>query len=154
MKKVIILFFVFACSTLAFGQKMSKEEMEAKIDTLSKANATLVAKNDTLSNQLVPLQAIYDTLKTHYFKVDFAAKDVKSKMAEYVKQNSTGTDSLLLVNKELKVQLDSVSNSAEARQKEKEQVIRDLEQAKSLMDQGILTEEEFMAIKKKYLPKL
>jgi cell division protein FtsB len=161
MKKIVLLIISMAFTGFAFGQKLSKEDMEAKIDTLTKANAALVATTDSLNKQIAPLVAIYDTLKASYFKTDFTAKDVTSKMEGLMAQNKSAADSLLAANTELKAQntslkaqVDTLANSAEATQKEKDQVVRDLQIAKDLLDKGILTEEEFQTIKKKYISKL
>jgi hypothetical protein len=147
MKKIVLLIISMAFTGFAFGQKLSKEDMEAKIDSLNK--------------QIAPLVAIYDTLKASYFKTDFTAKDVTSKMEGLMAQNKSAADSLLAANTELKAQntslkaqVDTLANSAEATQKEKDQVVRDLQIAKDLLDKGILTEEEFQTIKKKYISKL
>jgi len=154
MKKIILLFLGLAFASFAFGQKLNKEEMEAKIDTLTKENAALIAKNNDLGAQLAPLMAIYDSLKMNYFKTEFTAKDVTPKMEGLLHSDDGAVDSLTTENTKLKTKIEELTTGAAALQKEKEQVIRDLESAKKLLDQGILTEEEFQTIKKKYISKL
>ena len=80
MKKILVLLFTVAVTTGAFAQKMSKEDMEAKIDTLTKQNTELANQNTSLGESLLSFQSIYDTLKTNFFKVDFTAANTTSKM--------------------------------------------------------------------------
>jgi cell division protein FtsB len=154
MKRIYLLLIAVVVATTAYSQKLSKEEMEAKIDTLTKENAALLAKNNELGAQLAPLMAIYDSLKLNYFKTEFTAKDVTPKMESLLHSDDGAMDSLTTENTKLKTKIEELTTGAAALQKEKEQVIRDLESAKKLLDQGILTEEEFQTIKKKYISKL
>ena len=63
-------------------------------------------------------------------------------------------DSLVASNKILQDKYDSIVNSAADLEAEKAQIITDLRNAKALLDEGILTEEEFMTIKEPYVGKL
>jgi outer membrane murein-binding lipoprotein Lpp len=154
MKRIYLLLIAVVVATTAYSQKLSKEEMEAKIDSLTKANSALVANVDTLGKQLLALQAIYDTLKVGYIKSDFTANTISAKMDDLMNSNDGIVDSLTTENEKLKSKVEELTTGAVAVQKEKEQVIHDLEAAKRLLDQGILTEDEFQSIKKKYISKL
>ena len=154
MKKILVLLFTVAVTTGAFAQKMSKEDMEAKIDTLTKQNTELTNQNTSLGESLLSFQSIYDTLKTNFFKVDFTAANTTSKMDSLMKYNMRSLDPLVASNKILQDKYDSIVNSAADIEAEKAQIITDLRNAKALLDEGILTEEEFMTIKERYVGKL
>lgn len=154
MKKILILCIGLATVFAASGQKLSKEDMEAKIDTLTQENTALKAQSDSLTKSLMAFQSIYDTLKTNYFNADFTSATTVAKMDSLLNLNTKKLDSLVLANNSLAEQLDTLVNGQANLEAEKAQIITDLRNAKALLDEGILTQEEFNAIKQRYVGKL
>lgn len=103
MKTKIILLLML-CATAAFGQ--SKKEMEqaqknaqAKLDTLTKANAaltstnkSLVAKSDSLAKELEKYFGLYTVIKDKVVKKEFDP----AKMSAIIDSLKAGRDSLTL----------------------------------------------------------
>lgn len=125
--KAIIFFSLILCATVALGQ--SKKEMEqaqknlqAKLDTATKANQTLTASNkaltskaDSLSKALEKYYGLYKVIKDKVVKKEFDP----TRMAKIIDSLKTGRDSLVLkaaaagVTKKQAVQIDSLRKQTE-----------------------------------------
>jgi hypothetical protein len=166
MKTLIISLTIFLVCSQAFGQKKSKEEAkDAQI-------AALTQQLDSVSKQLVKYVGVYDTLRVKVIHYNFdPAKTtilidslafLRSSMSS--QQAIANVDSIAKLNKEiqmLKAVIESNNNAAGKpmvilTQKEMDQlsIINSLKQLRELADTKILTEAEFITLKKKYLDKL
>jgi len=171
MKNTIVLLMIllvsFQASTKAFGMKKEKDDpKDAKIDTLTR-------NLDSVSKELVKYHAVYDTLvkKVVHYKYDpiktaflLDSLQVGKKDSTYIKLAAVQADSIAILkkeNKSLKAFI-SLTNSDVEKSKmfmteeeiEKAKNLAILKQYKELLDNKVITEAEFIALKKKYLEKL
>jgi hypothetical protein len=98
MKNLVSL-LLFFCALTAFGQKQKEKDMQAKIDTLTKANTALTASNKTLSTKSDSLAkeldkyfGLYTVIKDKVVKKDFDPV----KMTNIIDSLRAGRDSLTL----------------------------------------------------------
>lgn len=98
MKNFVVLVLVFGTLS-AFGQKQKEKDMQAKIDTLTKANTALTASNkalstqsDSLSKELEKYFGLYTVIKDKVVKTDFDP----AKMSQIIDSLRAGRDSLSL----------------------------------------------------------
>jgi len=177
MKKPLILLIALFISFLSFGQKKNKDEAPdtTKIDSLTAINTKLSAVNDSISKELEIYYGVYVALKDDVFKADFdPAKtsvlldsifNVEDKAVvpnDSVRQSFR--TSLDLIQQELleaHAKLDSLLNPPvpketpeSAAELEKTVAIGDLKNLKALLDAGVISQTEFVTLKKKYLAKL
>jgi hypothetical protein len=178
---VIILVFVLI-SSQAFSQKKSKKEAapdpnKSQIDSLTKVTAGLTLQLDSVNNELVKYMSVYNTIKDkviHYnfdparssFLIDSlkASRDSLFSVQASKPLLTVSADSaamLLKANSVLKAKLDSVKLAWESEKAavpkediEKSNAVSSLIQLKELYDNKIITQAEFIALKKKYLNKL
>ena len=179
MKALLISLALILTATQVFGQRKSKEEPappNATVDSLTLVNKKLAAQLDSVSGELVKYVGVYNAIKEkvlHYnfdptrsaFLIDSlqALRDSTSALltkAPPVVPN----DSLVLLVKEnrlLKATVDSVKAELQRRlsalteeEIQKARAIGNLKQLKELLDAKIISETEYITLKKKYIEKL
>jgi len=177
MKILILSLGLLLASTYVTGQRKSKvDPKDAQIDSLMKNNKTLILQLDSVSKELVKYVGVYDAIKEkilHYkfdptrsaYLIDSlkASRDSTSLLA-VVPKSTTASDSLYLVLKEstlLKNRIDSImvawgkeKSAMTAEEIEKAKAVGNLKQLKELLDSKIISDAEYVALKKKYLEKL
>ena len=167
MKTLIVLLAVLMASSQVFGLGKKKEDpKDAQI-------ASLTQKLDSVSKEMARYVTMYDTLQTKVFHYNFAPErtailidSLRSlpKDSTFIKSSKSFADTIIVLKKEnasLKGII-STSNSEAAKNKifmtqeevDRAKVIEILSQLKKLVDDKILTEAEFIPLKKKYLDKL
>ena len=170
MKNLIVLLIMLMVSlqvsSQILGKKSKVDPKDAKIDTLTR-------QLDTVSKQLVIYHGVYDTLVkkvVHYnfnpAKTSFLIDSLKMKPIDstYIKLAAVRADSITVLKKEnlaLKASIALTSNDV-AKAKEfmtqeeidKAKIVGTLKQYKELMDNKVITEAEYIVLKKKYLEKL
>ncbi len=178
MKTAAAILLIVLASVQAFGQRKSKEDpKDLKIDSLTTANATLVLTIDSLSNEMVAYTGLYNAIKENVIHYNFdptrseflidslrATRDSALLKAPPTSVNTLLTDSLNLLkyeNKVLRTAVDSMKiivaeklSAANSLEIEKAKAVFNLRQLKELYDAKIITDAEFIALKKKYLEKL
>jgi hypothetical protein len=167
MKILILSLAILLATFQSFGQKKSK------VDPKDAQIATLTHQLDSVSKELVKYVAVYDTLKKkviHYnfdpARTSFLVDSLKMRPLDstYIKLSNAYSDTILVLKKENKTlkafisttNSDFEKNKAFMTQEEidKAKTINSLKQLKEMFDAKILTEAEFIALKKKYLDKL
>jgi hypothetical protein len=179
MRYTILIALLLFLGGQAFGQKKpSKAEIQAqkldsvtqvnrnytaRLDSISKVTAMLTGQLDSLNRTLSAHEVMYDAIRDKVIKHDFdparAGFLVDSLKASREKESAgltRGTqalrDSVSMLNEEnAKLKADLVA--WETRDANNEQVVRDLEQLKGLLDQKIITQAEFDQRKAKLLAK-
>lgn len=166
MKNLIVLLSIFLVLSQAYGQKKSKvDPKDAQIDTLAK-------KLDSVSKELVIFRGVYDTLVKKVVlynfnpaKTSFLIDSLKMpRDAAYIKLSTTYADSLSALRKEyqaIKASVDFTNSETEKtklfmtqEEIDKAKIVATLKQYKELVDAKVITEAEFIVLKKKYLEKL
>lgn len=174
---ILSLSFLFA-SVYVYGQRKSKvDPKDAQIDSLMKTNKSLTLQIDSVSRELVKYTGVYDAIKEkvlHYkfdptrsaYLIDSlkTSRDSTSALLSFVPKSTTASDSLYLVLKEstlLKARIDSImvawgkeKSALTAEEIEKAKAVGNLKQLKELLDSKIISDAEYVALKKKYLEKL
>jgi hypothetical protein len=184
MKILTLFLFLIFTGTCAFGQKKSKEDpKDLKIDTLTMVNKTLTIQRDSVSLQLdsvakelVKYHGVYDAIKEKVLHYNFdptraaylidslkASRDSTALQFAGTTKSQLPPDSINILLKEnarLKGKIDSLNAAMNtnlavpSEELEKAKVIGSLKQLKELLDAKIITDAEFLAIKKKYIDKL
>jgi len=167
MKNLIVILAIFLVSSQAFGQKKSKE------DPKDVQIAALTKQLDSISKELVKYTGVYDTLvkKVVRYKFDpartsFLIDSLKMKPMDstYIRLASARADTIYVLKKEnlaMKASI-ALSSSEEAKAKflmtqdeiDKAKVVAILKQYKELVHAKVLTEAEFVTLKKKYIDSL
>lgn len=181
MKTLIMSLLFLLVSIQGFGQRKSKETpkdpKDSQIDSLTNVSKSLSLQLDSVSKELVKYVGVYNAIKEKVLHYNFdptrsaylidslkASRDSTSALLAAVPKSITASDSLYLLLKEstlLKARIDSVK-SAWAQEKaymstgefEKAKAVSGLKELKDLLDAKIITDAEFLALKKKYLDKL
>jgi hypothetical protein len=178
MKILILSLSLLLTSIGVFSQKKSKvDPKDAQIDTLTKVNKSLTVQLDSVSKELVKYVGVYSTIKEKIIHYNFdptraaylidslkASRDSTSFLSGGMPKSSASVDSIKALMKENTALKDSVNNlkttwakdKASLTQEEidKAKTIGNLKQLKELLDNKIISEAEFVALKKKYLEKL
>jgi hypothetical protein len=170
--KSILLFLSVLVSLQAFGQKKGKEDpQDSIIDSLTSVTNTQKVLNDSLAAASSTYFGVYTSLRDKVFTVDFNPSRTSAMLDSIITtrgslQSATVSglqDSLNIMiasNKALKSKLDSLTAvipvKPEVPQEELEQAaaVAALRELKSLLDAGIISQTEFVTLKKKYLSKL
>ena len=167
MKIMILSLALLMVSVQGFGQRKSKEDpKDAQINTLT-------LKLDSVSKELVKYVAVYDTLKMkviHYnfdpARTSYLIDSLKMRPIDstYIKMAANYADTILVLKKEnnlLKAHISATDSEFEKNKTfmtqeeiDKAKSISSLKQLKEMVDAKIITEAEFIALKKKYLDKL
>jgi hypothetical protein len=178
MKILFLSLSLLLASTYVFSQKKSKvDPKDAQIDSLKQTTKVLTLQLDSVSNELVKYVGVYDAIKEkvlHYkfdptrtaFLIDSlkATRDSTSALISAGPKSSTASDSLYMVLKEstlLKAKIDSIKVAWEkeksaipAEELERAKAVSNLKQLKELLDTKVITDAEFLIMKKKYIDKL
>jgi hypothetical protein len=178
MRILILSLGLLLTCTYVFSQRKSKEDpKDAQIDTLTKVNKTLTVQLDSVSKELVKYVGVYSTIKEKIIHYNFdptraaylidslkASRDSTSVLLGAVTKSTASTDSIKALIKENTLLKDSINILKTTYEKEKTSLtqedidkaksINNLKQLKELFDNKIITEAEFIALKKKYLEKL
>jgi hypothetical protein len=184
MKILILSLSLFLSSTLVFSQKKSKEDpKDLKIDTLTNVNKTLTIKLDSVtlrldsvSKEMVKYLGVYDAIKEKVLHYNFdptraaylidslkASRDSSALLVAGMPKTQLPADSINILLKEnvkLMVKIDSLKAAmtlnltVPPEELEKAKAIGSLKQLKELLDAKIITDAEFLAMKKKYIDKL
>jgi hypothetical protein len=177
MKKVIMLLVLFLVVTQTFGQRKSKvDPKDAQIDSLTTYSKKLSLQLDSVNKELVKYVGLYKTIKENIIHYNFdptrsaylidslkASRDSTSALLAAPKSTypSDSVKVLIIENTTLKATVDSIRKAwgierAAISQEDivKAKAINDLKQLKELYDNKIISEAEFIAMKKKYLEKL
>jgi len=167
MKTLILSLAILLATFQSFGQKKSKEDpKDAQINSLT-------LKLDSVSKELVKYVAVYDTLKTkviHYnfdpARTAYLIDSLKMRPVDstYIKLSAAYADTISVLKKQnaaMKASLDFTNSDAEKtkvfmtqEEIDRAKTLTTLKQYRDLVDAKILTEAEFIALKKKYLEKL
>lgn len=172
MKISIFVIAIFLGTLQTFGQTDAKD---AKIDTLTMQNKSLSLKLDSVSGELARYTGIYSVLYEkvfHYrfmpeqisFLIDSLRSSRDSVSVPMGGAKSMASDSVLMLLKENKVLMAKIDSVKLAWEKEKSfipseeiakaKVFKDLKQLKELLDAKIISDAEFLTLKKKYILKL
>jgi hypothetical protein len=178
MKILILSLSLILTSTCVFSQRKSKvDPKDAQIDTLTKVNKSLTVQLDSVSKELVKYVGVYSTIKEKVIHYNFdptraaylidslkASRDSTAVLLGVVPKSTAAADSITALIKENAILKDSIANlkTAWAKDKasltqeeiDKAKTINNLKQLKELLDNKIITEAEFIALKKKYLERL
>ncbi len=165
-------------SYVGFSQKKSKSDpKDLQIDSLKQTSQKLSVQLDSISNELVKYLGLYDAVKEKILHYNFdpakaaqlidslkVVRDSTSAMLFTSANTTRKSDSIAMLLKEntsLKANQDSLQT---AWKKDKDamdteeintlKAIGGLKHLKELLDEKIITETEFIALKKKYLDKL
>jgi hypothetical protein len=132
---------------------------------------------DSVSKELVKYVGVYDAIKEKVLHYNFdptrtaylidslkATRDSTSALLSAVPKSTTASDSLYMVLKEstlLKAKIDSIKvawekekSAVPAEELGRAKALGGLKQLKELLDTKIITDAEFLTLKKKYLEKL
>lgn len=166
--KILIMSLAFLLVSLqGFGQRKSKEDpKDAQINSLTQ-------KLDSVSKELSKYVGVYDTLKKkviHYnfdpTRTAYLIDSLKMRPMDstYIKLSTAYADTILVLKKEnktLKAYISTTNSDFEKNKTfmtqeeiDKAKTISSLKQLKEMFDAKIITEAEFIALKKKYLDKL
>jgi len=170
MKNLIVLLIMLLVSlqvsSQILGKKSKVDPKDAKIDTLTR---TL----DSVSKELVIYHGVYDTLVkkvVHYkfspakttFLID--SLQMRPKDSTFIKLAAVRADSISVLkkeNKDLKAVIATAGSDVEKaklfmtqEEIDKAKIVATLKQYKDLMDAKVITEAEYIVLKKKYLDKL
>jgi hypothetical protein len=178
MKILILSLSLLLISPYVFSEKKPKvDPKDAQIDSLTKVNKSLTVQLDSVSKELVKYVGVYTTIKEKVIHYNFdptrtsylidslkASRDSTAVLLGAVPKSSASADSLKALINENTVLKDSINNlktswakdKASLTQEEidKAKTIGNLKQLKELLDNKIISEAEFIALKKKYLEKL
>jgi hypothetical protein len=167
MKTLIVLLAVLMATSQVFGLGKKKEDpKDAQI-------ASLTHQLDSVSKEMKRYIAMYDTLQVKVFHYNFAPERTSllidslrmvPKDSTFIKSTTALADSVAVLKKEnasLKGII-STSNNEAAKNKafmtqeeiDRAKIIDILNQLRQLVDNKILSEAEFIALKKKYIDKL
>jgi hypothetical protein len=163
MKIVILSLSLLLASTYVFGQRKSNvDPKDLKIDSLTKVTNSLSLKLDSVSGELVKYLGLYNTIREkviHYpfdptrsaYLIDsLAAKrdSTSAFLALNQKSSISPSDSIIVTPAATNLSAIPVEDIEMAR------AISGLKQLKELLDTKIITDTEFLTLKKKYLEKL
>ena len=175
MKILVLILAVFVATLQSFGQRISKNDLNAQVDTLTMKNNSLTVQLESVSAELVKYTGMYNVLKERVFHYDFdpaktsilidslrSSRDSASVLLSGAM--SLEKDSIVMLlqeNKTLSAKIDSI-NMAWQKEKvyipeeeiEKAKAFTGLKQLKELLDDNIITDAEFLILKKKYVDKL
>jgi len=173
MKSVLLAVVMLITISNVFAQRKSKE-----IDILTQQNKELTGKLDTANTAVAKFTVMYNVLKDSVIKYQFDPEktaflldSIKSSSSSaaimLTETNTLPNDSIILLvkqNKELTSKIDSIKTAwnaeknaiyvVPAEELENAKAITGLKQLKELLDEKIITDSEFVALKKKYMDKL
>jgi hypothetical protein len=148
MKKYIfVLFVLIASSQISLAKQ--KVDKDAKIDSLTKANAALSEQLDTVSKEMAGYKELYTVLRDRVVKHDFdptrASLMIDSVYAlekEGAASNAVLRDSLTYYKNE-NMQLKSTIQGVSQPESANNRLVYELKMLKDLLDSKIITQGEF-----------
>lgn len=173
MKSVLLIVVMLITVSSVFAQRKSKE-----IDTLTQQNKELTAKIDSVNAVVVKYTVMYNVLKDSVIKYQFDPEKTtflldslkSSRSAAAIMLTDTdkqAADSIALLIKQntvLSSKIDSIKTAWNAEKNalpvipieelEYAKAVTGLKQLKELLDNKIITDAEFLVLKKKYVDKL
>jgi len=168
MKTLIVLLTVLMASSQVFALGKDK-----KTDPKDAQIASLTHQLDSVSNEMKRYVAMYDTLQVKVFHYNFAPERTSAlidslrmapKDSTFIKSTTALADTVSVLKKENASLKGIISNSSNEAAKNKAfmtqeeidraKIIAILTQLRQLVDAKIMTEAEFIPLKKKYLDKL
>lgn len=173
MKSVLLIVIMLITVSNVFGQRKSKE-----IDTLTQQNKDLTAKLDSVNAVAGKYTVMYNVLKDSVIKYQFDPEkttflldSLKTSrgaaaimLTDTEKQAADSIKLLITQNMKLTTKIDSIQTAWNAEKKavpvipveelENAKAITGLKQLKELLDNKIITDAEFLTLKKKYVEKL
>jgi hypothetical protein len=161
MKTLFTLVLIILVSFQAVGQKKSKvDPKDAQIDSLTLLSKNLTLKLDSVSLELIKYVGLYNTIKEKVIHYNFDPAR-SSYLIDSLKASRDSSYALLSVLPKSPSQADSMQvtpatniTAIPSDDIEKSRAISSLKQLKELLDNNIITEAEFIAMKRKYLEKL
>ncbi len=178
MKILFLSLSLLLASTYLSGQRKPKvDPKDAQIDSLKQTTSLLTLQLDSVSRELVKYVGVYDAIREKVLLYKFdptrsaylidslkASRDSTSALLSVVPKSTTTSDSLYLVLREsslLKARIDSIKHAwgmeksaLTSEETEKARAVGNLKQLKELLDAKIISEAEYVTLKKKYLEKL
>jgi hypothetical protein len=178
MKILILSLSLLLASTYVFSQKKSKvDPKDAQIDSLKQTSKVLTLQLDSVSRELVKYVGVYDAIKEKVLHYNFdptrtaylidslkATRDSTSNLLSAAPKSTATSDSLYMVLKEstlLKAKIDSIKvvwqkekSAVPPEELERAKALSGIKQLKELLDTKVITDAEFLTLKKKYLEKL
>lgn len=181
---MILTLSLLLTSTLVFSQKKAKaDQKDLKIDSLTNVNKILTfqldsvaIRFDSVSNEMVKYLGLYDAIKEKILHYNFdptraaylidslkASRDSSALLFTGIPKSQLPVDSIKILlneNVRLKVKIDSMKTAmalnpaVPLEELEKAKALGNLKQLKELLDAKIITDAEFLSMKKKYLDKL
>lgn len=174
MKNITITIVLLLAAFCVSGKK-KVDPKDAKIDSLTVQNKSLTLKLDSISGDLATYTGVYVTLKEKVFKYNFdpaktsflidslrTSRDTSSMLLSGMQTMSH--DSILMLlnqNSVLKAKMDSIKiawdkekTTIPIEEIENAKAISGLKQLKELLDDKIISDTEFLTLKKKYVDKL
>jgi hypothetical protein len=167
---ILSLLFLLA-GTCVYSQKKSK------VDPKDAQITTLTHQLDSVSKELVKYVGVYNAIKEKVLHYNFdptrtaylidslkTMRDSTAALLAAVPKSTSTSDSLYMVLKEstmLRAKIDSIKvawgkekSAISAEELERAKALGGLKELKELLDTKIITDVEFVALKKKYLDKL
>jgi len=166
MKKIKLFLLMFAIATQAFSstKKDKVDPKDAKIDSLTNANAALTLQLDSISKKFDKYFVVYSTVKEKVFKYDFdpaqtgllidSLKTTRDLTFTGLTAETTSLeDSLAVLKTENASLLAKIESLSEQKEVDISKMASDLKQLKELLDAGILSQEDFDKQKNSVLEK-
>lgn len=175
MKAKLILLFVLVFSAVSFTQAQSKKELTQDLatctaarDDLQKELSEITAKHDSLvqvydsiNEAYIIYHKMYKVIKEKIFYYAFDPTDMPalldslktSRESAFSGLQTSLSDSIFILNKE-NAELKIANAILKADCVKRSKVVDDLQQLKELLDQGVITQQEFEAKKAALLEKL
>jgi hypothetical protein len=167
MKTLIVLLAVLMTTSQVFGLGKKKEDpKDAQI-------ASLTHQLDSVSKEMKRYIGMYDTLQVKVFHYNFAPERTSMlidslrsapKDSTFIKSSKAYADSIIILKREIVSLKQVISNTNNEAAKTKAfmtqeeidqaKTIATLKQLRELVESKILSEAEFIALKKKYIDKL
>jgi hypothetical protein len=166
MKIMIMLLALLMASLQGFGQRKSKEvpadPKDMKIDSLNKVTKSLSLQLDSVSGELVKYLGLYNTIREKVIHYPFDPTR-SAYLIDSLTAKRDSTSALFALNqKSTNPPPDSAKVAPLAKNVttipiediEMAKALSGLKQLKELLDAKIITDTEFVTLKKKYLDKL
>ena len=170
MKNLIISLVLLLASTCAFSQRNAKvDPKDVQIDSLSKAVKSISLKLDSVtiqldsvSGELIKYLGLYNTIREKVIHYSFDPTR-SAYLIDSLAAKRDSTSALLALNQKLPTPpADTIKAAAvlppvtpaTAEEIERAKALYGLKQLKELLDTKIITDVEFVTLKKKYLDKL
>jgi hypothetical protein len=163
MKILVMSLVLLVASLQGFGQRKSNvDPKDLKIDSLTRENKSLALKLDSVSVELVKYLGLYNTIREKVIHYSFDPTR-SAYLIDSLAAKRDSTSALLALNQKPPVpQADTIKVApavlpaapATAEELERAKALSGLKQLKDLLDNKIITDVEFVTLKKKYLEKL